>query len=139
MYAEDALLRSVLESDPALREAVERSRRLPAAATHFEQIRIGEAIANAVQTRRVTDADALLGALSPRALAVSVSAPTHERAVLSAAFLVDSEELGQFDAAVEQLSKERGREMEFKLIGPLPPYSFAEGQWEAVRSDRIRA
>jgi hypothetical protein len=138
MYAEEPLLRSILAADPVLKRAIERSRRLPAAATHFDQIGIGEAIANAVQTRRVADADVLLAVLRPLAVAVSVSAPTHERGALNAAFLVDSEELHRFDSAVEQLSQERGAEMEFKLIGPLPPYSFAEGEWEAVRFERSR-
>jgi hypothetical protein len=87
----------------------------------------------------VADADALLGALQPLALAVSVSAPNHERAALNAAFLVDAAALDQFDAAVEQLSKERGTELEFKLIGPLPPYSFADGEWQAARFERSTA
>lgn len=137
-YTEEPLLRSILAQDPVLRRAVERSRGLPQAATHFEQMRIGEAIAAAVQARRGSDGDALLDALRPLAIAVSVAAPHHERAVLNAAFLVGSEELGPFDAAVERLSEERA-EIEFKLIGPLPPYSFAEREWEAVDGERTGA
>src|SRR5947209_5752172 len=63
IYAEEPLLRSILEGDPAIRRAVDRSRRLPPAATHFDQIRIGEAIAAAVQARRAADGEALLAAL----------------------------------------------------------------------------
>jgi Gas vesicle synthesis protein GvpL/GvpF len=126
IYAEEPLLRSILDVDPRLKRAVERSRGLPAAATHFEQIRIGEAIAGAIEARQTRDSAALLSALRPLALAVSVSAPHHERAVINAAFLVDAETLPEFDAAVEQLSNERSPEIEFKLIGPLPAYSFAD-------------
>ena len=111
----------------------------PAEATHFEQIRIGEAIAGAVEARRVADADAMLGALRPLAVAVAVSAPNHERGALNATFLVDSDELSRFDAAVEQLSEDHASDMEFKLIGPLPPYSFAEGEWEALRFEGSHA
>ena len=137
IYSEERLLRSILDVDPALKRAVQRNRGLPAAATHFEQIRIGEAIAGAIEARQTRDSAALLGALRPLALAVSVSAPHHERAVINAAFLVDSETIPQFDATVEQLSSEHSPEIEFKLIGPLPAYSFADrypGELAGARS-----
>jgi hypothetical protein len=130
-YQEEPLLRSILENDPALRRSVDRSRHLPAAATHFEQIRIGEAIAGAVEVRRAGDGEALLGELRPLALGMIVSAPHHERAVLNAAFLIDSNDLDRFDATVQRLSDERPG-MEFRLIGPLPAYSFADRELELL-------
>jgi hypothetical protein len=131
-YREEPLLRSILEANPKLRQQIDRNRGLPAAATHFDQIRIGEAIAHAVQVRQATDSEALLGELRPLALAVSVSGLHHERAVLNAAFLIDSADLDGFDAEVERLSRDRGADIDFKLIGPLPAYSFADGEREAV-------
>jgi hypothetical protein len=130
-YREEPLLRSIVEADPRLRRHVDRNRGLPAAATHFDQIRIGEAIAHAVQARQSADGERLLGTLRPLALAVSVSRPHHERAALNAAFLIESGDLERFDGEVERLSQERA-DIEFKLIGPLPAYSFADGEWEAV-------
>jgi hypothetical protein len=132
VYKEEPLLRSILDSDPTLRRRVDRNRGLPAAATHFDQIRVGEAIAHSVQARQAADGEALLGSLRPLAAAVSISRPHHERAVLNAAFLVNSDDLEQFDATVERLSEEHAASIEFKLIGPLPAYSFADGEWEAV-------
>jgi hypothetical protein len=131
-YREEPLLRSILEANPKLRQQIDRNRGLPAAATHFDQIRIGEAIAHAVQVRQATDSEALLGELRPLALAVSVSSLHHERAVLNAAFLIDSADLDGFDAEVERLSRDRGADIDFKLIGPLPAYSFADSEREAV-------
>lgn len=131
IYAEAPLLRGILAGDPALKQAVERTQRMPAAATHFEQIRIGEAIAAAVEARQVADGEAMLAALRPFVAAVRLSPPHHERAVMNAAFLVEADDLNRFDDAVEQLSRERSGEIEFKLIGPLPPYSFADGELES--------
>jgi hypothetical protein len=139
IYAEAPLLRSILARDAGLRSAIERNRTLPEAATHFERMRIGEAIAAAVQARQSADGDALLGALQPRAIAVSLSPPHHERAVLNAAFLVDADQVSEFDGAVEQLSEDHSAEIAFKLIGPMPPYSFAEGEWNAVDAQARRA
>lgn len=128
-YGEAELLRSILAQDEQLTRAVERMRELPAAATHFERIRIGEAIAAAVQTRRGVDENRFIEALKPFARAVSVAQPHHERSVLNASFLVERTSLPQFDSAVEGLSEQRSADVEFKLIGPLPPYSFADRDW----------
>ncbi|HEY2437700.1 MAG TPA: GvpL/GvpF family gas vesicle protein, partial [Solirubrobacteraceae bacterium] len=137
MFAEEPLLRSILAQDPALAQMVQRTRGMPAAATHFERIRIGEAIAGAVQVRRAADEDALTRALAPFALANVLSPPHHERGVLNAAFLVDRSELSRFDERVEALSEEHAPEIEFKLIGPLPAYSFANDDRDVSGSKEV--
>src|SRR5207302_5194178 len=69
VYLEEPLLRSLLAENPALAQSVRQMQGRPAAATHFERIRIGEAVAGAVQARRVDDEAALMGALAPLARA----------------------------------------------------------------------
>lgn len=133
-YLEEPLLRSILAGDPRLAEASERTRSLPAEATHFERIRLGEAIAAAVEARRAADSQRLLDTLSPLAVAAVVGDLQHERMALNASFLVEKEALKRFDSAVEDLSRTRANEMEFKLIGPLPAHSFADRDWEVERS-----
>ncbi len=139
VYREEPLLRSILVHDPALRRSVQRTQGMPAAATHFERMRIGEAIAAAVQSRQAADQRMLLEALAPLALAHSVSTPHHERAVLNAGFLVAREDLAAFDQAVEATCEERGDEIEFRLIGPLPPYSFADRDLGSLQPSRAGA
>jgi hypothetical protein len=131
-YLEEPLLRSILENDRSLRRAVERMRSLPPAATHFERVRIGEAIAGAVASRREVDAQAMVGELRPLAVAMRVSEPHHERTALNASFLVERSNLEQFDAAVEHLSESHAGRAQFKLIGPMPAHSFADQEWEAA-------
>jgi hypothetical protein len=139
VYAEEPLLRSILAGDPTLARAVRGTQGLPPAATHFERMRIGEAVAGAVQARQAADQAALLAVLAPLALSHVVSPPHHERSALNAAFLVERAELERFDRAVEEVSHQRGADMEFKLIGPLPPYSFADQDWEARRPAEVNA
>src|SRR5437764_542017 len=117
---EEPLLRSILKNDRSLMRAVERMRTLPPAATHFERVRIGEAIAGAVAARRDADAQAMIGELRPHAVAVRISDPHHERTALNASFLVDRASIERFDAAVEHLSERHAGEARFKLIGPTP-------------------
>jgi len=129
-YPEESLLRSILASSPRLAEAAERIRKLPDAASHFDRIALGEAISGEVQVRREADSRRIIVGLRELALAVNLREPTHERGVLNAAFLVDTGRLEEFDAEVERLSDQHADEMRFKLIGPMPAYSFADQPWE---------
>jgi len=125
-YAEEPLLRSILAREPEAAALARRVRGLPAEASHFDRIRLGELIAAAVQARRELSADELIAAVSPLAAAVSLGDPLHERMALNAAFLVERERAGDFDGAVARFAAQRAGELELKLIGPLPPYSFTE-------------
>ena len=124
MYREDVLLREVVSQDPTIGALRERVRSKPAAATHFERIRLGELVAAAVDARRDADAGAILDAVRPLADAYVPGEPMHERMVVNAAFLVRRDRLAEFDAGVERVSAERAERMQFKLTGPLPPFSF---------------
>ncbi len=124
MYREDVLLRDVVRGNREIATLREHVRDRPPAATHFERIRLGELVANAVEDRRGADTAAILNALRPLADAFVPGDPLHERMVVNAAFLVRRDRLEEFDAAVERVSSERAEHMHFKLTGPLPPFSF---------------
>lgn len=129
-YLEAQILRKVLAEDPPLARAAERIRGLPDAVTHFERIRLGELIAQAVTARAEAESHAIVESLRPVVVAVTILPSQHERMALNAAFLVVRERLGEFDRTVERLSDEHAGHMEFKLIGPLPAHSFADREWE---------
>jgi hypothetical protein len=129
-YVEEALLRSILDRDRHLADSARLLRTQPPAATHFDRLRLGEAVAVAVDARRRVDSRRLLERLAPLAIAVAVGEPQSELTALGASFLVDSEAIDRFEHAVERLSEEHGQSMQFKLIGPLPAHSFADGAWE---------
>jgi hypothetical protein len=127
-YREEPMLRSILAHDPRLRRSAEAVRGLPAEASHFQRVGLGERITLAVQARRDADAQQLLSTLEPLAVGVEVGALQRPEMTLNASFLVSDEMRDQFDKTVEQLASERTDLMEFKLIGPLPAHSFVDGQ-----------
>jgi hypothetical protein len=124
LYREDVLLREVLAEYPEIAAAQQRIRGRPAAAVHFERIRIGEHVAHAVEAKRAADGAQILHELEPLAVGIASDDPRHERMVVNAAFLVERKRLDDFDAQVERVSRERAERMEFKLIGPRPAHSF---------------
>jgi Gas vesicle synthesis protein GvpL/GvpF len=134
-YVEEPLLRSIVGGDQRLARSAARIRQLPPAATHFERLRLGETIYNEVEARRHEDSQELVEALAPLAVAVSVRQPRHERAVLNASFLVADDRLETFDSEVERLAEREAERIRFKLIGPMPAHSFAEGEWPSGVTD----
>jgi hypothetical protein len=129
-FLESPLLRSVVTSDPELARMAESVRALSDAAGPFARIRLGELIAIEVERRADIAGRELTAVLEPLVEAVSIGDRQNERMALNAAFLVDQARLVDFDAAVERLSLEHAGELQFRLIGPLPPHSFAGQEWE---------
>jgi hypothetical protein len=138
-YLEEPLLRSIVDRDTRLAQAAARIRELPPEATHFERINLGEAIHHQVEALRQADSHHLVEELQPLAVAVSVREPRHEREVLNASFLVADDLLEAFDAEVERLSQQAADRVQFRLIGPMPAHSFAEGGWDGAVAARSGA
>lgn len=126
-YREEPVLRSILARDPALRRSVEAVRGLPAQASHFGRLGLGERITLAVQARRDADVQQLLSELKAVAVAVEIGALQQPSMALNASFLVSQEMRAEFDETVDRLASEREQFMEFRLIGPLPAHSFVGG------------
>lgn len=126
-YREEVVLREILAADPKLSRSAARLRGMPAEASHFQRLDLGEGLSVALEARRESDAQRLLSQLTPLVVAAEVGALQAPAMVLNASFLVADEARARFDAAVEQLAGEGAQWMEFKLIGPLPAHSFADG------------
>ena len=64
-YVEGAVLREVIESDPALEQLRAQIRDKPEEATRNERIALGEAINNAIDARRQADGNRVAQAIAP--------------------------------------------------------------------------
>lgn len=122
-YAEEAVLREIVQDDSQIARMRARTRALGAAG-HFESIRLGERVARALEERRAVDAERLLGRLAREAEDVVVDQPA-ETVVLKASFLVAGDRRASFDAALEDLVAAEAPRVTFESIGPLPPTVFA--------------
>jgi hypothetical protein len=126
MYLEETLMREVVREDPEIAQLRETVRDQPEDASYFARIRLGELVAAAVERKRAEDAAAILATLSPCAEDTVVAEVPHERAVMSAAFLLARSRVSAFDAALESAALRQAHRMHFKLTGPLAPHSFVE-------------
>ena len=123
-YVEEALLREIVSENAAIADLREVTRKLPGDAGYYQRIRLGEMIAAAMRAKRVEDAALIVGRLGRLAVSSEQEADVPERTVLKAAFLVERHRAPAFQDAVAQLASELSARMQFKCVGPLPPYSF---------------
>jgi len=97
---------------------------LPAEKTHYQRMKIGEMVAEALKKEKETYKNSILSVLSPLAEEVKVNDNYGEMMVLNAAFLIKTTMETDFDTAVTALDEKFGNVLTFKYVGTLPPYNF---------------
>ncbi|HEU5030532.1 MAG TPA: GvpL/GvpF family gas vesicle protein [Spirillospora sp.] len=126
-YVQDTVLREIMQEEPEVAELSRRLREVPADvadAVYYDQVRLGELIAQAMDRRREHDGQVLLEAAAPAAEAFVRKTPAREEDVLDASFLVRTDRREEFEKAVEKLGGAHTDRVRLRLIGPLPPYDF---------------
>jgi hypothetical protein len=124
-YLEEAVLREVA-SEPTVARLRERLRGLPADATWYERIQLGELVACAVERRRQADAAALVGELGRYASAMTWGPAATDDGVVDAALLVERAAWPGLEHGVGAVAERHARHMRLRLLGPLAPYDFSQ-------------
>ncbi|MEU9398866.1 GvpL/GvpF family gas vesicle protein [Streptomyces sp. SID4985] len=118
---EDTLLRQILQESSAARELNDAIR--AGTADVGAPVRLGEMVAREVQARQEALATGVVEALRPFARDVDSSQPTGEN-FLSVSFLVPEDQEEAFLTTELSVAHQLGDDLDLRLHGPLPPYSF---------------
>lgn len=118
---EEALLRQILEDSPEARELNDAVR--GGTAGPDVSLALGELVAREVEARHASLAAGVVEALRPFARDQQTSEPAGED-FLSVSFLVAEEHEEFFLTTELSVANQMGDDFEFRLNGPLPPYSF---------------
>ncbi|MEU0391587.1 GvpL/GvpF family gas vesicle protein [Streptomyces sp. NPDC006208] len=121
MQDEEALLRQILEASSEARQLNDEIRR--GTAGPDAPLALGELVAQEVQARQEALAAGVVEALRPFSREEDSSQPTGSD-FLSVSFLVPDDQEELFLATELSLANQMGDEFQFRLNGPLPPYSF---------------
>jgi hypothetical protein len=95
-------------------------------------IALGEAVGERLAERRARDEAVVLDALRPALRDVVRSQPAGELSAFDLALLAERSEVDSIEAGVEDLAERLSPPLHFKLVGPLPPYSFVRLAMPAV-------
>jgi hypothetical protein len=120
--SQEDLLREVLTESDEARRLNERTR--GGNGTYEDRVALGELVARQVDARQRLLAEQVVQQLSGLARARVQAAPAKDD-FLNVSFLVSRSRAHEFTEAGERLALDYGEGYEFRLRGPLPPYSFA--------------
>ena len=104
-----------------------------------DRVRLGRVVKACLDRRRNGYRQRMLDILRPASVDTASNALIAEEMVMNEAFLVERDGLPGFNQAVERLDGLFGGEIDFRVIGPLPPYSFATVDIKRITGDEIRA
>ncbi|MDP8911884.1 MAG: GvpL/GvpF family gas vesicle protein [Actinomycetota bacterium] len=125
VYDEEEVLRHVTATSPSIVRLRDEARRASGSARYYARIRLGEAVAAAVESWRANVERKVLGRVRPTALDERLERELPERVAVKASFLVERERRGEFDDAVDDVARELAPNVRFTSIGPLALHSFA--------------
>lgn len=123
---EEEALREVLHRDPELVALRDHVQRASPQERHSAEVRLGEAIAAALDVLRAGVGDGVVDRLAPTARAVSLG---EIRGALQAAeifLLVERDRQGEVDATVTTLREDLAPLASLRYVGPQPPYAFLD-------------
>lgn len=121
---EAAIYESIIEKYDKIRLLRGKLMNLPADETHYQRMKIGEMVAEALKKETENYKNIMLDNLNPLADDVKINDNYGEMMILNAAFLIKNTSEPAFDKAVNDLDEKYGRFMTFKYVGTLPPYNF---------------
>lgn len=90
-----------------------------------DQVALGTLIEEALHTKKLETQRLILQKLSGEGVAVCQHETVIDDMILNAAFLLDKQQEEAFQQLVHSLDQELAQTVNFRVVGPLPPYSFA--------------
>lgn len=121
---EKALFEEIVAENTDIRRLRNSLSGKPPEATHFDRIRLGEMVKEALNRKRAGEAARILQPLRRVAHSVRENEALGDRMVVNAAFLVDKSKEPEFDQVVSKLDEQFGERVVLKYIGLAPPYNF---------------
>jgi len=124
IFKEDVVYKDILEKYEDIRGLKEKITGLPPEKTYHQHMKIGEMVEAALQQEKQIIEEDILNTLSPLAVEVKTNDPYGELMIINAAFLAEKEKEAEFDHRVQELADKYGEKVNFKYVGPLPPFNF---------------
>lgn len=122
----DKVFREIGETDEKVRQKKDLILSLPEQQRRTELIDIGHLVQAAAQEKNEATARTLMNELAPLSSASKRNNTLGDAMVLNAAFLVKHEIVPAFDEKVNALDAKYGETLQFKYVGPVPPFNFVE-------------
>ena len=123
-WNKDRVFREIVEGEPEIKAYRDDLAQQPPEKTYAARIELGRRVEVALAAKRDQEAEQILDALNPLAAEMRVNPNIGDMMILNAAFLVRRDWEAEFDARVNALDEKQGNLINFKYVGPVPPFNF---------------
>ncbi len=120
-----------------IREFKDRLLSSPGGVTVDDQMKIGLMVKDALDRDRELYSKQIQDTLKSVSQALKVHEPMDDKMVINIAFLIDKAKHKDFDMKVEELNIKFNERLNFRCIGPLPPYSFYTLETNSISNEDI--
>ena len=110
-----------------------------AQATTAQRVRLGQLVKELLDHKNKATAERLLVTLRNKWQNIVVNPTRDDSAVLNAAVLIHRAEGAELDRGLEEMDRRCGGRINFRRVGPLPPYTFATAEVKSVQASRLDA
>jgi len=114
-----------ISTEPEIIRASKAIAGRPEQQTLQEQIQLGRIVKASMDKHRSSYREQMINFLASVAIDVQPNPMVSDEMVMNVAFLVDKSRQEEFDGCVKQLNDLFHNQTNFRIIGPLPPYTFA--------------
>lgn len=108
-----------------LQEEQEKLAQKGASASTEDKIQLGRSIEQALNTEKASYQQLILRTLQPRAEEISAHDPANDEMIFNTAFLLEKQNERLFHMLVDTLDQQLESNVNFRVVGPLPAYSFS--------------
>ena len=115
---------SIIEKYEEIKSLRGKLMNLPVDKTHYQRMKIGEMVAEALKKETENYKNIILDTLNPLTEDMKINDNYGEMMILNAAFLIKNTSEHEFDLTVNALDEKFGNYMTFKYVGTLPLYNF---------------
>ena len=104
-----------------------------------EKVTLGQLVAERIQTHKASSIQLILQTLKEEAVDLCLHDVVSDEMILNAAFLLEKKREESFNEAVTLLDQKLENAVNFRVVGPLPPYSFATILLESIDPGSVEA
>ena len=127
-WRDGVVFSEIVATDAELCRLRDRLRTRPASETYYERVELGRRVEAALAQRRATETAAIVAELAPLAERDAELRTLDEDMILNRAFLVRRENEAAFDERIQAVAERCADRMNFRYVGPVPPYNFVRLQ-----------
>lgn len=127
-WRDGVIFDEIVQADPDLGQLRDRLRSRPARETYYERLELGRRVEAALIARRTAETAAILSELSKLAERETDLRTMDEDMIFNRAFLLRREHELLFDTHVQAAGDRYGERVNFRYVGPAPPYNFVNVQ-----------